>query len=208
LIFDIPIGILTPVDGTLKEHPDRRSELLHQALELFASRGFDAVGVQEIVEAARVTKPTLYHYFGSKQGLLEALLGERFGALEQSLRTALECRHDLGVSLRRGAAALFRFAGEHPVYYRLQLSLWFAPRQSRAFLIVSGLNTRLQDLLEELFRRAVEDHGNMRGRERTYAASFLGVVNTYVALALNGYLQLEDQLVERVVHQFEHGIYS
>ena len=42
---------------------DNRARLLDCAQDLFAARGYDAVGVQEIVEAAGVTKPTLYHYF-------------------------------------------------------------------------------------------------------------------------------------------------
>ena len=36
--------------------------------------GFDATSVREIVEAAGVAKPTLYYYFGSKEGLAQALL--------------------------------------------------------------------------------------------------------------------------------------
>ena len=52
---------------------DNRSAILSNALRLFAARGYDAVGIQEIVDEAGITKPTLYHYFGSKQGLLESL---------------------------------------------------------------------------------------------------------------------------------------
>jgi len=40
---------------------DPRRRLLNNALKLFAARGWDAVGVQEIVDASGVTKPTLYH---------------------------------------------------------------------------------------------------------------------------------------------------
>ena len=52
---------------------DNREAILSEALHLFYVRGYDAVGVQEIVDAAGVTKPTLYYYFGSKKGLLESL---------------------------------------------------------------------------------------------------------------------------------------
>ena len=53
---------------------DNRENILTCALELFYQRGYDAVGIQEICQAAGITKPTLYHYFGSKYGLLEVLL--------------------------------------------------------------------------------------------------------------------------------------
>ena len=196
------------MESNQAESRDKRQELFDRALKLFARRGFDAVGVQEIAEAADVTKPTLYHYFGSKQGLLRALLERPFRELEAAIQTAAEYRHDLSETLRRVASAFFFFAESHPVYYRLSLSLWFAPVESHPFVIVSRLNARLQRLLEALFLRAAQDHGNMRGRHRSYAASFLGMVNTYIGLALNGYLRPEGDLVRRVVHQFEHGIYS
>jgi AcrR family transcriptional regulator len=188
--------------------PENRALLLERALQLFAARGYDAVGVQEVAEAAGVTKPTLYYYFHSKQGLLQSVLEAHFQPLEGALREHCEYRGDLTGTLGRVARALLRFAEANPLYYRLHLSLWFAPAESAAFALVSVLNRRLQDMLERLFRGAVKDHGNMRDRHQAYAASFLGLLNTYAALMMNGYVQLDEQLLRRVVHQFEHGIYS
>ncbi|WP_405852747.1 TetR/AcrR family transcriptional regulator [Streptomyces sp. NBC_00090] len=45
--------------------------LLAAATRLFAEQGYDRTSVQEIVEAAGVTKGALYHYFGSKEDLLQ-----------------------------------------------------------------------------------------------------------------------------------------
>jgi len=49
--------------------------LLAEATRLFAERGYDRTSVQEIVEAAGVTKGALYHYFGSKDDLLSEIYG-------------------------------------------------------------------------------------------------------------------------------------
>lgn len=43
--------------------------ILSTALDLFAIKGYDATAVREICEAAGITKPTLYHFFGSKDGV-------------------------------------------------------------------------------------------------------------------------------------------
>ncbi len=187
---------------------DNRSNLLASALQLFASRGYDAVGVQEIVEAAGVTKPTLYHYFGSKQGLLDALLAEAFSELNAAVAAAAVYRRDLPLTLNRVVMAYFHFARERRVFYRMQLSMWFAPEHSAAFRAVAQLGERQQQILEDLFRQAAEDHGNMRGRQRAYAATFLGMINTYIGLGLNGYTELNDRLAYTAVHQFMHGIFS
>ena len=187
---------------------DNRAAILACALKLFAARGYDAVGVQEIVEAAGITKPTLYHYFGSKQGLLDTLLREHFDQLHAAVKTASAYQGDLPLTLNRVAAAYFDFANQNKVFYRLQLALWFAPPASDAFKAVSRPNNDLYRLIEELFVRAAADHGNMRGRHQAYAATFIGMINNYVALSLNGYAKLDDQLVYQAVHQFMHGIFS
>jgi TetR/AcrR family transcriptional regulator len=187
---------------------DNRSKILSCALELFAARGYDAVGVQEIVDAACITKPTLYHYFGSKRGLLETLLAVESAPMFAAIERAASYRGDLSLTLHRVAAAYFGYAQAHRLTYRMQLAMWFAPPDSDAHVAVSGLNGRQQQLLETLFVQAAEDHGNMRGRHRAYAATFLGMVHTYVGLALNGYVVLDDDLTYRAVHQYMHGIFS
>ena len=187
---------------------DSRSQILASALRLFAARGYDAVGTQEIVDDAGLTKPTLYHYFGSKQGLLDTLLASHYSDLLERVATAADYRHDLPYTLNQVAATYFGYAAEHPEFYRMQLSMWFAPRHSVAYESVSRLAGGQQLILETLFLAAAEDHGNMRGRHKAYAATFLGMINTYIGLALNDLATIDDHLVYRAVHQFMHGIYS
>jgi TetR/AcrR family transcriptional regulator, repressor for neighboring sulfatase len=53
-----------------------RSSLIAAATELFADRGPRAVSVREIAEAAGVNHGLVHHYFGSKDGLVTAVLDE------------------------------------------------------------------------------------------------------------------------------------
>ncbi|MFV8131092.1 TetR/AcrR family transcriptional regulator [Streptomyces syringium] len=75
-------------DGGGRAVPQR---LLAAATRLFADQGYDRTSVQEIVEAAGVTKGALYHYFGSKDDLLHEVYArvlrlqqERLDALADS----------------------------------------------------------------------------------------------------------------------------
>ena len=187
---------------------DNREKILACALDLFAARGYDAVGIQEVVEAAGVTKPTLYHYFGSKRGLLDCLLEERFTRFNELMRAAAVYQGDLPLTLERVAAACFRFAGENQDWYRMQLSMWFAPAGSESFQAVTRLNSELYQILQTLFSQAVKDHGNMKGRQGAYAVTFQGMLNTYIGMAFNGHIQLDERLGYQAVHQFMHGIFS
>jgi AcrR family transcriptional regulator len=187
---------------------ENRENLLKCALDLFALNGYDAVGVQTICDAAGIRKPTLYHYFGSKSGLLTTLLEENLKPFFAELEITAEYKHDITESLYQIAQTYFKFARQKPRFYRFYLSMWFAPRDSEAFKAMQSYSDRQQNLLENLFAAAALDHGNMRGRQRAYAASFLGMLNTYVTLSLNGYAELDEELVRRMLHQFMHGIFS
>lgn len=187
---------------------DNRSKLLGCALRLFVSKGYDGVGVQEIVEAAGVTKPTLYHYFGSKQGLVETLLNEELAELDEKLAAACDYRHDVPGTLTEIARAYFDYAKGHREVYRLFLSLWFAPLESPAYRAAVRWHDTFFDRVEKVFEAAEKDHGNMKGRHKAYAATFTGMVDRYIALALNGHTHLDDVLMHQAVKQFQHGIYS
>lgn len=187
---------------------DNRAKILTCATRLFSERGYDAVGVQEIADAAGIKKPTLYHYFGSKEGLLRTLLNEGFAPLFEQLNPAAEYHRDVITTLEKIANTYFDFARENPLLYRMQLMMWFTPSGSDSFIVVAALHARQQEIMETFFLRAAQDHGNMKGRQRAYAATFLGMVNTYASLGLNAMAALDDNLAHSAVHQFMHGIFS
>jgi TetR/AcrR family transcriptional regulator len=187
---------------------NNREKILECATRLFAERGYDAVGVQEIAEGAGIQKPTLYHYFGSKEGLLRVLLEESFAPFFEDVLVASAYDRDVITPLSRVAGVYFDFAGRNPLLYRMQLMLWYAPPASTPWRTVAAINQRQQEIMEAFFLRAADDHGNMKGRHRAYAATFLGMVNTYASLGLNGLVKLDEALVHSAVHQFMHGIFS
>ncbi len=185
-----------------------RSKLLEVSLNLFSLRGYEAVGIQEIVDTAGVTKPTLYHYFGSKTGLLTSLLRESFSTFLAGLQSSAEYQHDVTNSLMSLAGFYIQFARQHPLLYRFFLNTQVAPPESELYQESVFINVKQQEVLQDLFIQAAGDHGNMKGRHVTYAASFLGLVNTYTLLVLNNEIEPEDSLVHKIVHQFMHGIFS
>ena len=67
-----------------------KEQILALAIKLFASKGYGSVGIQEIVTEAGISKPTLYYHFGSKKGLLEAIIKEKAEPLCQDIARAAE----------------------------------------------------------------------------------------------------------------------
>jgi AcrR family transcriptional regulator len=66
--------------------PRTRPALLGAASDLFYSRGLAATGVEDIAVASRLTKPTLYRHFPSKDSLVAAYLDDRHQRLDAELR--------------------------------------------------------------------------------------------------------------------------
>ena len=187
---------------------DNRTNILFQALNLFAARGYEGVGVQEICDAANITKPTLYHYFGSKDGLLTELLRSHFTPFLKDLQGAAQYEGDLPMTLDRVTATYFRFARANRDFYRMLLALIYAPAESQALKIASTFAKEPFLILEQLFLQASKDHGNMNGRHQMYAVTLIGMINNYLTLFLNGYIEITEELRRQALRQFMYGIYS
>ncbi|MGI9596722.1 MAG: TetR/AcrR family transcriptional regulator [Acidimicrobiales bacterium] len=67
-------GLEDPDEPERKAATGRRAEIESAALGLFLDRGFAATSVREIAGEVGVTVPTLYYHFGSKDGILAALV--------------------------------------------------------------------------------------------------------------------------------------
>lgn len=192
---------------------DNRQAILDSALTLFYEKGYDAVGVQQIVDAAGVTKPTLYYYFGSKKGLLEQLLNEHFSWLEQEMTRLKETSERIQEKLYRAARIFFNGAANEPRFYLLMLALFYSGRKSDGFETVYPLIERYYCMFVELFESAGQELGNMRGRQKQFAVGFSGMLNHYLMMAAKDMddlscLTITDQEVYEIVHQFMYGIYS
>lgn len=192
---------------------DNREMILSCALELFYERGYDAVGVQEIVEKAGVTKPTLYYYFGSKRGLLERLMEEHFTKLEEKLAAAAEHNARVPEILYRVARSFFDGATGDPQFFLLMLSLFYSGRKSEGFQVVYPLIERYYRLYVAIFDEASQELGNMNGRQEQFAVGFSGVLNHELMMAAKDMddlskLEITDKQTASIVHQFMYGIYS
>ncbi len=64
---------------------DARERLISEAVRLFHTRSYEAVGVQELCEAAGVNKGSFYHFFPSKDDLAAAVIDAHWEAIRDEL---------------------------------------------------------------------------------------------------------------------------
>jgi AcrR family transcriptional regulator len=97
----------------------RRRQLLDVALDRFAASGFHSTSMEEIADAAGVTKPVLYQHFGSKQVLYLELL-EMVGAeLLDAVVAAAGAESEPYLQVLAGFRAYFGFVAERTSGFQL-----------------------------------------------------------------------------------------
>jgi TetR/AcrR family fatty acid metabolism transcriptional regulator len=87
---------------------ERRREILDAAVRVFARKGFHAARVGDIAAEAGVAHGLLYHYFASKEELLETVFREAWSELLEAMRTAAETGEPAAEQLRKVCAILLR----------------------------------------------------------------------------------------------------
>ena len=192
---------------------DNRELIMNTAISLFSTRGYDAVGVQEIVEQAGVTKPTLYYYFGSKQGLLQKIVDTNSVILEQMLWDAVKAPGDVPFALKRVARAYFDFANEHWEFYRFMVGQLHAGHETEGFKTVFPVISRCYQFLVKLFDDSADVLGNMNGRQAQFAISFMGTLDSHMVMFMlhpdeKEHAHVTDEKVHEIVRQFLYGIFT
>jgi AcrR family transcriptional regulator len=102
----------------LRQREEARRAILEATESLLVEGGFGAFSMRRLAERCGYTAPTVYYYFGDKQGLIDALLEERFAILLQRLRRVPASADPLE-RIRRLVLAFVRFGLKHPTHYRL-----------------------------------------------------------------------------------------
>src|SRR5438270_10739756 len=95
----------------------REDEMLEAAGQAFAAHGFHAASMDEIAEAAGISKPMLYNYFGSKEGLYFAYVNlsyrDLIAAIDEAVAAAAAACQSPAEQMRAGTLAYYTYVGEH-----------------------------------------------------------------------------------------------
>jgi AcrR family transcriptional regulator len=178
------------------------NRILETALHLFATRGYDGTSVQEICDAAHITKPTLYHFYGSKEGVHAAIVASALESVRRSLFAALAQDGPLVERLKLVVRDVFDEASAHPKLWRFMSSSVWSPGTApvaEAHCAHAEYTTAVSDAIEAAVGRGELTPGPTPVR--------VLVLQGAVAEALNSFLlfgepvltsELADQLVDAV----------
>ena len=161
-----------------------RERLLHAAMELFATRGYAATSIREIVKVAGVTKPVLYYHFQSKEGLYLALVEELRGVVESTLAESVATPGSARERLERLFAAMFGLFEAHRSSVRFLNAAYWGPGEGAPAVDFEVIHRRLVSTVERVVAQGMAAGEFRRARVPDATHAFLAVISYCMDLAL------------------------
>ena len=181
---------------------DREQQILLAACEVFGTEGFAATSVVAVAERAGISKPLIYQYFDSKEGLFTAAL--HYGGAIVADEIERIARTDV-VGLERGLQTLrgiFDTLAPQPWLWRLFFDP-SVPSSSAAAEELAGYVSRITVLAEEGVTELMQLVGNDDALDvSAMTAVWMSIVDALVTWWLDHLDQTADQMTERCARLF------
>ncbi|MBI3838383.1 MAG: TetR/AcrR family transcriptional regulator [Planctomycetia bacterium] len=184
------------------------SKLLNAAVRLFAHKGYPATSTREIVEAAGVTKPMLYYYFQSKEGLLAAAIGHFLDEFYERLRQVVAEPLPAYRQLVEVVWTHLDFCQQHKPFARLFYALYFGPDDQKGLVDLQKYTQGGHELLMQVVAQATAAGSVLPGCEDDMVMTLHGMINIWVMAALNDEAELNYELAERIVENMLRGFHK
>ena len=185
---------------------DKRTEIIQAALDLIVEYGFHGASMAMIAEKAVVGAGTIYHYFESK----EALINELYQELEEKVLAAIQEGYPISKPIRERfihlGTALLKYFFAHPIYFRYieqyHNSPYGASLRRERILNKTDESGIFKDLFGEgLAQQVIKD--------LPLSSLFALSLGPLVALARDhtlGFIILDDALILKIVEACWDGI--
>jgi AcrR family transcriptional regulator len=160
----------------------RRIQLLDAASEVFASKGYHAAAMDDIADAAGVSKPVLYQHFPSKLDLYLALLDQSCDRLVEVVEEALASTEDNADRVIATFAAFYEFissaSGEFRFVFESDLTGDGAVQQR-----LSRVNDEISDAIAGVI---AEDTSLPAPQAKLLAVSLVGIAQVSARYWISG----------------------
>lgn len=159
-----------------------RDRLLDAALTLFSEKGYVATGTQEIIDAAGVSKPVLYHHFHSKEGLFRELVDGIYRATETAWDQVLATERSAVGRLRGIARLSMEGSARDPRLPRLLMQTQYGPPVPELRALMDGHTSRRFAAVVGIVAAGL-DRGELRGGDAaSVALLFCCVLDQHINL--------------------------
>lgn len=148
----------------------RREQLLAAASSIFTTSGYHAAGMDEIAEAAGVSKPVLYQHFPGKLDLYLAVQQISAEALVSGVRGALASTTDNKLRVHAAVGAFYDFVDSDSQGFRLVFESDIMGEQA----VQSAVEAATEACVDAVYQAVARDSGLDPYRARILAVGLVG----------------------------------
>jgi AcrR family transcriptional regulator len=172
---------------------ERREQLIDVGRKLFASKGFEAVTIEEIAAKAGVSKPVVYEHFGSKDGLYAVIVDREMNALMGMVSDSLtDTSGGARELLEQAGRALFDYIETHNEGFRILV------RDSPVSQSTGNFASLLRDVASQVEARLAREF-DRKGYPARLAPMYANMLVGMVALTGQWWLDVRKPKKEEVV---------
>jgi AcrR family transcriptional regulator len=135
---------------------EARERLLFAALEQFSECGYAASSVREICLAAGVTKPVLYYYFKSKEGLYLQLMEESYTQFESTVSALSSYSGSVRQRVIQFCHAVFDSSIQQLALVKLMYSIYYGAPQGAPPFNLEQYHDRMLQVISEMMKEGIE----------------------------------------------------
>lgn len=195
-----------PAKKLLPASPDVREGLLQAAGALFAERGFNATGVQDIADVAGVNKAMLYYYFGSKDALYDQLIAQGIAAIAGAVASAQQPGLALPERIRQLISSYLSVVVEQPAIARIIYREALGGGERARQVVVEHFSRTIKRVAAMLDVAQAEGVA-LKGDTTLAAYALFGMANMFISSHfVTGRVLDVPVLTEQITGLFLHGI--
>jgi AcrR family transcriptional regulator len=142
-----------------EEHAARRNQILDAAQRLVYTKGYEQMTVQDLLDDLGISKGAFYHYFNSKQALVDALIERLIGAGLQIIQPVVEDPQLTALEkLERIFTTIGRWKTAQKDYLLALLRGWYTDDNAlvRQKMVASSVD-RITPLLSTVIRQGIQE---------------------------------------------------
>jgi AcrR family transcriptional regulator len=195
---------------TERVEPSVKERIEACAMDLFARKGFASTSVREIVEAAGVTKPSLYYYHKNKDDLFRHLYFSNLEAFLEKLEELASSSKRFPEKLADILRLYFEWLRKKPKLAAFLYRAIFGETPLKRDEELQKLKDRDDRIIEPIFKQAREK-GELPAKVDTRLATilFIGHVNVFIARRAVGFEDdLNERVVQKTLRQYLYGIHK
>ncbi len=170
-----------------------RQQILDVALKLFAHKGYAAATVREIVDTVGITAPSLYYYFGNKEGLYMELMQTHCARIDQALESHMHTSSSARERLKDLVDKIFLHVANDRDFFRLMFTVYYGPSQGAPYCDFLSYHAKFHAAIKKIIEEGIAS-GEFQPGNSGYMT---WVIRGVVQLAMEEQIKGDRKIIER-----------